>query len=113
MYYTQCMRGVFCHVPSQPSVIPQPKFSGLVNAPLPTAQGSSRSAEIPSEERQNPRTRKAMQMEPEMPRKTMQQRREQSSGEQRCGSGQEILEGALGSRGKVIVQSVKNPLVMQ
>ena len=106
MYYIQCMREA-CFATSLASllsVIPQPKFS--VPCKLTTSyshQESSRSAEIPSEERQNLENKEAMQIEPEMPRQTMRnwEGESRAMGNQRCGSGQEILEGALGSRGKV------------
>ena len=75
-----------------------------VNSPLPTATRSP-----PGQQRFQVRkgriwrTRKAMQMEPETPRQTVRnwEGESRAMGNQRCGSGQEILEGALGSRGKV------------
>lgn len=65
------------------SVIPQPKFS--VPCKLTTSyshQGSSRSAEIPSEERQNPENKESDANGTRDAKKDMQNRgREQSSGE--------------------------------
>ena len=105
MYYTQCMREV-CFATSLASllsVIPQPKFS--VPCKLTTSyshQESSRSAEIPSEERQNPENKESDANGTRDANKDhAKQRESRALGNQRCGSGQEILEGASGSRGKM------------
>ena len=105
MYYTQCMREA-CFATSLASllsVIPQPKFS--VPCKLTTSyshQGSSRSAEIPSEERQNPENKESdANGTRDANTDHAKQRESRALGNQRCGSGQEILEGASGSRGKM------------